>query len=163
MEPIRYTEVSTVVGPLWVAYDRDGIVMTMLACSAAEFEQVCAARCGTVPIRDDDPPAAIVDAVRARLDTDIRVPLNLSRCTAFQREVLETVAAIPRGETRTYRQVAEAVGRPRAARAVGEVMRTNPIPVLIPCHRVVRSSGEIGRYTPDPSIKQRLLEIEGAR
>jgi O-6-methylguanine DNA methyltransferase len=162
MPSLRYTTVPTRVGALWVAYDDDGIAVTMLAQDEAEFDAACVQRVGTSPVTDPDPPAAIVDAVCARLEANTQVPWNLAGCTPFQRDVLEAVAAIPKGETRTYGQIAEAVGRPRAARAVGEVMRTNPIPVLIPCHRVVRSGGDIGRYTPDPAIKRRLLELEGA-
>jgi O-6-methylguanine DNA methyltransferase len=162
MPPLRHTTVPTRVGLLWVAYDGNGIAVTMLARDEAEFGAACVQRFGTRPEQDSDPPAAIVDAVRARLEANTQVPWNLTRCTPFQRDVLEAVAAIPVGETRTYGQIAEAVGRPRAARAVGEVMRTNPIPVLIPCHRVVRAGGDIGRYTPDPTIKRRLLELEGA-
>jgi methylated-DNA-[protein]-cysteine S-methyltransferase len=162
MPALRYTTVPTSVGPLWVAYDKDGIAVTMLARDEAEFAAACAERRGTCPERDPDPPAKIVDSVRARLTANTAVPWNLTHFTPFQRAVMEAVAAIPLGETRTYGQIAEAVGRPRAARAVGEVMRTNPIPVLIPCHRVVRSGGDIGRYTPDPAIKRRLLELEGA-
>jgi O-6-methylguanine DNA methyltransferase len=162
MPSLRCTTVPTRVGALWVAYDDDGIAMTMLARDEAEFAAACAQRFGRRPELDADPPGGIVDAVRARLEANTQVPWNLAWCTPFQRDVLEAVAAIPKGQTRTYGQIAEAVGRPRAARAVGEVMRTNPIPVLIPCHRVVRSGGDIGRYTPDPAIKRRLLELEGA-
>ncbi len=162
MDALRYTTVPTSVGALWVAYDEGGIVLTMLAPDEAAFGAACVERYGVRPEPDSDPPRKIVAAVRARLEANTPVPWNLSRCTPFQREVLEAVAAIPKGETRTYQQIAEAVGRPRAARAVGEVMRTNPIPLLIPCHRVIRSGGDIGRYTPDPAIKRRLLELEGA-
>jgi methylated-DNA-[protein]-cysteine S-methyltransferase len=150
------------VGVLWVAYDDAGILMTMLAEHATAFADACAARFGRRPVLDGRPPAAIVEAAQDRLTANTAVPWNLRWCTAFQRDVLEAVAAIPFGEVRTYGQIAEAVGRPRAARAVGEVMRTNPIPVLIPCHRVVRAGGDIGRYTPNPAIKRRLLELEGA-
>jgi methylated-DNA-[protein]-cysteine S-methyltransferase len=159
---LRYTTVETSVGPLWVAYDDGGIAVTMLARDEAEFAAACIERRGQSAILDSNPPEALVAAVRERLVANIRVPLNLSGCTPFQRDVMAAVSAIPYGETRTYGQVAASVGRPRAARAVGEVMRTNPIPVLVPCHRVVRSGGDIGRYTPDPSVKRRLLEIEGA-
>ncbi len=162
MGSLRSTTVPTPVGALWVAYDDDGIALTMLSPDEAAFSAACVERYGVQPEPDPDPPRQIVDAVMMRLRENTAVPWNLTRCTPFQRAVLEAVAAIPRGETRTYQQIAETVGRPRAARAVGEVMRTNPIPVLIPCHRVVRSGGDIGRYTPDPAIKRRLLELEGA-
>ncbi len=80
--------------------------------------------------------------------------------TPFQRRVWEATSAIPYGETRTYSEVARAVGAERAARAVGAALSANPIPILIPCHRVVRSDGLPGGYSPDPRIKEMLLRFE---
>ncbi|GBC85760.1 Methylated-DNA--protein-cysteine methyltransferase, constitutive [bacterium HR11] len=80
--------------------------------------------------------------------------------SAFQEAVLRTVVRIPMGSTRTYRAVAEAVGKPSAARAVGQVLARNPLPVLIPCHRVVGHGGRLGGYTPSLRIKAWLLEWE---
>lgn len=78
----------------------------------------------------------------------------------FRQAVLRTVARIPMGSTQTYRAVAEAVGKPGAARAVGQVLAWNPLPVLIPCHRVVGHGGRLGGYTPSLQIKAWLLEWE---
>lgn len=158
-----YFQLSTAVGELWVAHDDGTVCLSMLGGAEAEFVESARRRLGRSSLRrDPSPPAALIATIHARLEGDAALVFNLAGETLFRREVLAEVGAIPRGEVRTYAQVAAAVGRPRAARAVGEVMRTNPIPVLIPCHRVVRTGGHLGNYTPDPETKRRLLEWEGA-
>jgi O-6-methylguanine DNA methyltransferase len=84
------------------------------------------------------------------------------RGTAFQRRVWEELQQIPLGETRTYGEIAAAIDAPRASRAVGSACGANPVPVVVPCHRVVPASGGIGNYGLGPRRKQRLLEHEGA-
>ncbi|HEX4839669.1 MAG TPA: methylated-DNA--[protein]-cysteine S-methyltransferase [Rhabdochlamydiaceae bacterium] len=86
------------------------------------------------------------------------LPLGKS---SFQGDVLRYLQTIPWGSVCSYQEVAKSVGNPRAARAVGNICRGNLFPLLIPCHRVIRSDGEIGRYTPDPSLKSKLLHFEG--
>jgi methylated-DNA-[protein]-cysteine S-methyltransferase len=81
--------------------------------------------------------------------------------TAFQQEVWRALGSIPHGEVRSYRWLAEAVGRPNAFRAVGAANGANPIPILVPCHRVVKADGRLGGYSAGLSIKEKLLEIEG--
>jgi methylated-DNA-[protein]-cysteine S-methyltransferase len=81
----------------------------------------------------------------------------------FRRAVLEEALRIPRGETRTYGWLAERVGRPRSARAVGRVMATNPLPIVVPCHRVVGSDGSLRGYGAGLWMKEALLRAEGAR
>lgn len=85
--------------------------------------------------------------------------------TPFEAAVLRATAAIPAGSVRTYGQIAAAIGRPGAARAVGQALARNPLPVRIPCHRVVRSDGQLGGYSGQGGTagKQALLEAEGAR
>lgn len=78
----------------------------------------------------------------------------------FRVAVLDALSDIPYGEVRTYAQIAEGVGSPRAYRAVGTACAENPIPIIVPCHRVVPSSGGIGSYTGGSSLKRRLLEFE---
>ncbi len=80
--------------------------------------------------------------------------------TEFEQEVWRTLAKIPYGETRTYKWIAEQIGKPHAARAVGSALGKNPIPIIYPCHRIIESDGSIGGYTPGVDIKRRLLEIE---
>ncbi|NIV31405.1 MAG: methylated-DNA--[protein]-cysteine S-methyltransferase, partial [Anaerolineae bacterium] len=72
---------------------------------------------------------------------------DLSNLTEFQRRVLKAIAEIPPGEVRSYGQVASAIGKPRAARAVGQALANNPIPIVLPCHRVLASDGGLGGYT----------------
>ncbi|MGC8529009.1 MAG: methylated-DNA--[protein]-cysteine S-methyltransferase [Leptospirillia bacterium] len=81
----------------------------------------------------------------------------------FDREVLETIRRIPYGATVSYADVARAIGRPKAARAVGGALSRNPLPLLLPCHRVIRASGEEGGYSGGAGHKRRLLEWERAR
>jgi len=91
--------------------------------------------------------------------------LDMSQATPFQRRVWEVTRAIPRGETRTYGQIARQVGSPRAARAVGQAMANNPWPVIVPCHRVLGSDGRLtgfGGGLDGLEIKRRMLEMEGA-
>jgi methylated-DNA-[protein]-cysteine S-methyltransferase len=78
----------------------------------------------------------------------------------FERAVYTTLLSVPAGETVSYGQLAELAGYPRAARAVGNAMAANPIPVVVPCHRVIRSDGTLGRYGNDPTWKGRLLQHE---
>jgi O-6-methylguanine DNA methyltransferase len=89
------------------------------------------------------------------------VPLAHLGLGTFEQAVYETLLSIPPGDTVSYGELAERAGYPRAARAVGNAMADNPIPVVVPCHRVIRSDGTMGRYGNDPRWKERLLVHEG--
>ena len=89
------------------------------------------------------------------------VELDLSEKTPFQRQILESVRSIPRGQVRSYAQVAASVGRPNAARAVGAAMASNPVCVIIPCHRVIASDGSLAGFGGGLELKRRMLELEG--
>nr|WP_251136553.1 MGMT family protein [Exiguobacterium sp. s122] len=80
--------------------------------------------------------------------------------TPFQQSVWDALLTIPSGETRSYKEIAEQIGRPKAVRAVGQALNRNPLPVLFPCHRVIGSSGKLTGFAGGLSEKQRLLEIE---
>jgi O-6-methylguanine DNA methyltransferase len=86
---------------------------------------------------------------------------DLRGATPFQRRVWRAMYAVPCGETRTYGQLAAAAGRPRAARAVGRTCGSNPVPLLLPCHRVTARAG-LGGFGPGPEWKRFLLRLEGA-
>ena len=90
---------------------------------------------------------------------DFDLPLSYDG-SEFRVSVLDALRDIPYGETRTYAQVAEAVGSPRAYRAVGTACAENPLPIVIPCHRVVPTAGGVGSYAGGSSMKRRLLEFE---
>jgi len=87
-------------------------------------------------------------------------PCDLRGLPAFTHAVLEAATQIPYGEVRSYRWLAQHLGKPRAARAVGNALARNPIPIIIPCHRVVRSNGTLGGYALGTALKKRLLEME---
>lgn len=87
--------------------------------------------------------------------------LDMTRCYDFQRKVLAGLRSVPRGMTVSYGTLARAIGAPRAARAVGTALARNPFPLAFPCHRVIRSSREVGHFGGDPSMKESLLRREG--
>jgi len=88
--------------------------------------------------------------------------LDLSGATPFQRKVWEVTRLIPYGETRSYTWVAEQVKKPQARRAVGQALARNPLPIIIPCHRVVSSDGRLGGFSGGVEIKKRLLRLEAS-
>ena len=105
------------------------------------------------------PPAGLLEALRTGRASGVR--LDLRGISPFQRDVLEVTAGIPPGQTRPYGWVAGQVGRPRAVRAVGTALGRNPVPVLVPCHRVTRWDGSPGEYAFGSSVKEALLRHEG--
>lgn len=88
------------------------------------------------------------------------VPFDLGPATPFRRRILDLTAGIPFGETRSYADLAEAVGSPRAVRATGSAMGSNPVPIIVPCHRVVRSDGAPGGFGGGSARKAKLLRFE---
>lgn len=91
------------------------------------------------------------------------VPADLSAATPFHRKVLAALARVPYGRTVTYGQLAARAGRPRAARAVGQAMANNPVPLIFPCHRVVAAGGGLGGFGGGLDLKRRLLALEAIR
>ena len=125
-------------------------------------------------MQDTGPAAAAVTGEVLNLCRDIQVYfeggsiaspwklLDLGGLTPLQRLVLEAVATVPCGATRTYGQISAQIGRPRACRFVGTTLRRNPFPVVIPCHRVVRADGSPGGFSGGTELKQRMLALENA-
>ena len=111
----------------------------------------------------DAPPERLARHLERTLETGRlgRLPIDLSAIGEFQRKVLEKCAEIPPGEIRPYGWIAREIGKPGAVRAVGTALGRNPVPVLIPCHRVVRTDGRIGNYAYGTPMKRALLEHEG--
>lgn len=89
--------------------------------------------------------------------------MKLPHGTPFQQKVWREILRIPYGRTKTYKEIAIAIGHPRSYRAVGQACKENPIPIIIPCHRVTGSNGGLGGYSRGKKLKMRLLEMEKAR
>jgi O-6-methylguanine DNA methyltransferase len=158
-----YTALETPVGVLEVAWNGDGVSAVRRARGRDDFERWFSSRLGRRVVRVPQPPDRLVsqieDAVAGRSP---RIRFDLGRLTPFEQEVLRKTLEIPRGEVRPYAWVAREIGRPRAVRAVGTALGHNPIPVLIPCHRVVRSDGTLGEYSMGGAeVKREMLSREG--
>ena len=152
------------LGNVFVAFNTRGVSALDLAESATDFERRFAAIYGRTVVAT----AEIPDHIARQVDTAIRegrpgrLAVDLSGLSEFQQAVLRRTATIPRGEVRPYGWIAKEIGKPGAVRAVGTALAQNPIPVIIPCHRVVRSDGTLGKYSLGADANKRvLLEIEG--
>ncbi len=164
-EPVKYTVVPSTLGAVCVAYTSHGVCSVDLASDGRRFRQALAQRTGREVVRDSRPPQQLRRMLQDYLASMRRFtgPIDLSFVGPFERRVLEQLRQIPRGQVRTYRDIAVAIGYPEAVRAVGNACAKNPVPLLIPCHRVVRSDGTLGGYSLRGGIalKRRLLEAEG--
>jgi methylated-DNA-[protein]-cysteine S-methyltransferase len=163
---VAYTSVDSPLGPLVVAATPKGLVRV----SYTEFrgeDDVLEDLARRVSPRVLEAPAKL-DPVRRELDEyfdghreDFDIPIDWSYLAGFTREVLRATAAIPFGDVSTYAGVAEAAGSPRAVRAAGNALGANPMPVVVPCHRVLRTGGALGGYTGGLERKEFLLRLEG--
>ncbi|HWH36415.1 MAG TPA: methylated-DNA--[protein]-cysteine S-methyltransferase [Candidatus Limnocylindrales bacterium] len=161
-----YAEVDGPIGRLYVSFTRDAITLVSRAGDPGQFEEEFRSTFGRPLHRVAAPPAHIGRLVEARVWGRGRPPaaarVDISWLPDFERRVLEKTAEIPRGEVRPYSWVAAEIGRPLAVRAVGNALARNPIPFVIPCHRVVRADGTIGNYgAGGPESKRALLQAEG--
>jgi methylated-DNA-[protein]-cysteine S-methyltransferase len=164
---VAYTSVDSPLGPLVVAATPKGLVRV----SYSEFrgeDEVLEELARRVSPRVLEAPARL-DPVRRELDEYFEghrhafdVPIDWSYLAGFTREVLRATARIGFGEVSTYAGVAAEAGSPRAVRAAGNALGSNPMPVVVPCHRVLRTGGTLGGYTGGLEKKEFLLRLEGA-
>lgn len=160
---VRYAPLDAPFGRIFVAYRGGTVVSAGTARDAASFERNVAQELGVRPQADEAPPAPLRRALLDHFAGRRRFSdVDLSHLRPFQRRVLEKTAEIPRGEVRPYGWVAREIGAPGAVRAVGTALGHNPVPFIIPCHRVVRSDGSLGEYSGGgPEVKLRVLTFEG--
>jgi AraC family transcriptional regulator, regulatory protein of adaptative response / methylated-DNA-[protein]-cysteine methyltransferase len=146
-----------------IAATDKGICAIQFADSDAELQQGLMREFPFAVRKRDDEAMAQWKLSLGRLidgeETNPSLPLDI-RATAFQRKVWQTLQKIPRGETRSYSEVARKIGMPKATRAVARACATNPVAVAIPCHRVVRQGGELGGYRWGIERKEQLLAME---
>ncbi|HEV2671791.1 MAG TPA: bifunctional DNA-binding transcriptional regulator/O6-methylguanine-DNA methyltransferase Ada [Gemmatimonadales bacterium] len=162
---IAYVTVATSLGRLLVAATERGVCRVALGDSAAALESDLLAEFPVARVVQDKSGKlhGWVTSILAYLDgrePDLDLPLDI-RATAFQRRVWQELQRIPFGKTRSYGEVARRIGKPTATRAVARACATNPVALVIPCHRVVREDGDLGGYRWGLERKQALLEKEG--
>lgn len=162
METLFYSRMKSPIGPLWVAVSKKGLVA--IEFGGREFP----------PIHSDPNASWVIseertEPVRKQLTeyfdgsrTEFTLAIDLRSGTEFQRACWEMLLKIPYGQTRSYLEVAKAVGRPQASRAVGQANHHNPIPIVIPCHRVINTDGGLGGYGGGLDMKEQLLAHERA-
>jgi AraC family transcriptional regulator of adaptative response/methylated-DNA-[protein]-cysteine methyltransferase len=164
-ERIGFTSIVTPLGIVVVASTARGVCALRIGADEASLTSDLVAEFPRALLERDDEGLADVVAVIARVirgeDETSTLPLDL-RGTAFQVRVWEALRGVERGSTLTYAQLAERLGSPRAARAVGSACGANPVALLVPCHRIVRRDGTLGGYRWGLALKEALLAAEGA-
>ena len=160
----EYTTMPSPVGPVYVAWNGRGVSWIGSAGDSAAFEERFRHEFGRAIRPAPSVPARLRRALERRIagDRHARLPVDLRGRTEFERAVLEKALEIPRGEVRPYSWIAAEIGRPKAVRAVGSALAHNPVPLVMPCHRVVRADGMIGQYSlGGPQNKRAVLTSEG--
>lgn len=164
MDVLHTADFETPIGSVRIASSRDGLAYVQLPhANGRGFDGWRLRHVPSATVKRGFEPnrpyiAQIVEFLEGKLER-FDLPVDL-RGTPFQRAVLEEVARIPFGETRTYAEVAAALGRPTATRAVGAANGANPVPLVVPCHRVIASSGQLQGYGGGLELKARLLAME---
>lgn len=161
---IQWDVIDSPLGSLYIAASAQGLRHVDFGVSQADFLSRLEPLARTE--RRPGALAAIAEQLQAyfsgvRFQFDL--PLDLDRLTPFQKSVLHTARRIPAGTVWSYGQVARAVGKPQASRAVGQALGRNPVPIVIPCHRVVASDGSLGGYSGGGGVESKrfLLDLEG--
>lgn len=158
---------ETPLGPVWVAAGPHGLVAVEYGGSEADLRTYLVEQVKGQPQRSATKVDVAKEQVRkyllgqtSKLDLDV----DLSSITPFQRRVLEETRKVPRGQVSTYAEIARRIGSPKAVRAVGQALRRNPVPIVVPCHRVIASDGTLGGYGGSLRSKRKvaLLKLEGA-
>lgn len=161
--PICLCSIETILGWIAVAYSAKGII-------ALDFPRT--SRQASLRELRREFTDAVIQNVPTQVEKELReyaqgrcrqfrVAIDWTSIKPFQRSVLQAAFSIPFGETRTYAWIAQKIGKPRAVRAVGHALGTNPIPIVLPCHRVIGSDGDLHGYRGGLKLKARLLKLEG--
>ena len=162
---VAYTVTDSPFGPLTLAATRRGIVTVGLPNLGTDevldrLAQRISPRVLEAPAEFDEARRELELYFEGRL-REFDLPLDWQLTAGFRRKVLRATAGIPYGETRSYTEMADRAGNARAQRAAGSALGSNPIPIIVPCHRVLRSGGALGGYGGGLPMKERLLELEG--
>jgi O-6-methylguanine DNA methyltransferase len=162
-QPLCYAALLSPFGRIWVAFQGHH-VRIISGRNEADFLAEAQRTLDVLPIRSDTIPEKLARRVLTAIAgrRQVVAEAELAQLTPFQRAVLAQTQRIPRGEVRSYAWIAREVGQPRAVRAVGSALANNPLPLLIPCHRVIRSDGTLGQYSGGGTLhKAEILTYEG--
>jgi methylated-DNA-[protein]-cysteine S-methyltransferase len=164
LETVGYRVVDSPLGPLWIAVGPKGVLAIHYGAepSPAELGRIVRAYGpGVLPdARRADPVARELDQYFAGRRRAFDLAIDLSPLTDFQRRILSATARVPFGDVSTYAKVAARAGSEKASRAAGQALGANPIPIVVPCHRVLASDGTLGGYAGGLEAKRRLLALE---
>jgi O-6-methylguanine DNA methyltransferase len=162
METLYYSRMNSPIGKLWLAVSSKGVVM--IDFDGREFPPVNIDK-NVSWVVSEEKTADVRKQLQQYFDghrTEFQLELDPRSGTEFQKQCWSFVAQIPYGETRSYQEIANLVGRPKACRAVGSANGANPIPIVVPCHRVINADGHLGGYGGGLDIKEQLLAHERA-
>ena len=163
MERVYYADIESPIGSIWAAATEDGLVQVDFPRPEPEFVESLRRKVDAEVIQDPEKFHKLGEMMEAYFNGErvvFDLPLDL-RGTEFQKAVWRAIYRIPYGRLSSYGRLAAAVGRPRAARAVGNAVGANPLALVIPCHRVIRSDGSLGGFGGGLNLKRYLLSIEG--
>ncbi len=164
MKGIAFTSFNSIIGEIFLARDENGICMIKSSCDERVFVERLHGLYRLPVKRDDEPFREVIGRLKDYLSGKVvdfnGISLNPNG-TEFERIVWKGLCTIPYGETRSYKWLAAHIGKPFAYRAVGNACAKNPLPIIIPCHRVIREDGGLGGYSGGLLMKKRLLKIEG--
>lgn len=159
MSDAVYAPVDTAVGTVFAAQTDLGVRFVHPYPADEVFEVEYESRFGFRPTRVDHLPTQVELGIRTGNPTEVAI--DWRGTSLFTQAVLQHTGKIPSGEVTTYLKIADAIGRPAAARAVGRALSANPVPFLVPCHRVIASDGSLGGFGLGVPMKQALLKAEG--
>ena len=164
LETVGYAVIDSPLGPLWVAIGPKGVLAIHYGAEPSTIELGRIVRTygpGVLPdAKRADPVARELDQYFAGKRRRFDVAVDLSPLTRFQRRILAATAAVPFGDVSTYAKVAARAGSAKGSRAAGQALGANPIPIVVPCHRILASDGSLGGYAGGLDAKRRLLSLE---
>lgn len=144
---------ETALGTIWIAINENGLAALSIGKELA----------GQLDQRKTEPYLKQISAYLTGKQTNFDLPIDWAIMSPFQQRVLKQVLKVPFGKTASYKEIAQAIGQPKAARAIGRANATNPMPLVIPCHRIVAADGSLTGYSAAGGLKtkQWLLDLEG--
>lgn len=163
LERVYYSGIESPIGTFWAAATKKGLFHVEFPRPKGEFLESLKRRIGVEAVQDPGKLSVLRGMLEAYFNGErvaFKLPLDL-RGTDFQRAVWRATYDIPYGKLSSYGRLAAVVGKPRAARAVGNAMGANQLVIVVPCHRVVRSDGSLGGFGNRPELKRYLLSVEG--